>query len=274
MAYLIHDFAQHLQIADHLPATVETYTDLLRRLDRQLPYGLAECCHDELVDAIYVPGRKPATRALYRAAVRAFFVWAAADDGPLDFDPAARLPKVKVPKGEPDPIMTEQLADILHRAAEPYRTWYLLAAYAGLRCVEISRLDREHITPRRIRVNGKGGKVRTVDTHPGVWAAVRSFPAGPIARNGTGGRATRKDIRDRGNRHLQRSLGLREVHMHRLRHWFGTEVYQSHGEFVAQRLLGHESPATTAGYARVASARTAAAVAALPLPGGRYQSAT
>ena len=266
MADLIDEYARHLRTLRR-PATVETYVDLLRRLDHVLPYGLAECCHEELIEAIYVDGRAPATKALYRAAVREFYRWAADDDGPLDFDPTTRLPRVQVPKREPDPISTEQLDDILGRAGSPYRVWYLLAAGCGLRCCEISALDREHITYASMRITGKGGKVASMFVPAQVWAAVRDFPPGPIARSTDGRRATRKDVRDRGNRHLQVRLGLRDVHMHRLRHWYGTEMYRAHGEFVAQRLLRHASPTTTAMYAKVASSALAAAVAAVPLPG-------
>lgn len=264
MADLIADFERHLHHLGRAQATISTYMDMLRRLDRQLPHGLAAACADELLDFIYDQRHSPATRALYRAAVRAFFRWASdPDDGVLDFDPSAYLPRVRVPDGAPRPPELEQLHDILSRARNPYRLWFILAAGAGLRCIEIARLDREHVTPRSIWVQGKGGRTRMVDTHPAVWAAVRDLPPGPVARIG-GKRATRKQISMNGNIYLRR-LGV-PVTMHQLRHFFVTWSYRAGGEFVARQLAGHASTATTQRYALVASDATAAAVAAVPVP--------
>jgi site-specific recombinase XerC len=54
--------------------------------------------------------------------------------------------------------------------------------------------------------------------------------------------------------------------LHQARHWYGTNVLRSSGGNlrVAQELLRHASPATTAGYTFITSIERADAVAALP----------
>lgn len=264
MADIIDAYLAHLR-AIRAEATVDTYGDILHRLDRVLPWGLASAHTEELGEAINTPSRSPASRKLMRAAAAEFYRWAIAE-GELDWDPTLYLPTIQVRRGVPRPISHDQLADILTRARVPFRIWFLLAAGCGLRCVEIAGLDREHVDPERTWVHGKGGRQRLVPTHPAVWRAVKDLPPGPIARTPNGrARADRREVMDRGNHHLQRTLGHHGVTMHRLRHTFATAVYRSHGEFVAQQLLGHASPSTTAVYAQVASEAMIAAVTALPL---------
>lgn len=266
---LLARFVRHLRDESRAEATIDTYTDLLCRLDRNLPEGLAYASTEELRDQIYTEGRKPATVALYRAAVVAFFAFACDEDDPwLDYNPTRRLPRARVRPRRPRPVVHEQLADILARAADPFRSWYLLASAQGLRCVEISRLDREDVTERVTYVRGKGGKEREVPTHPAVWEIVQTLPSGPVARRHYDtGRATRRDVQGRANHHLAR-LGHVGVTMHRLRHWYGTYVYHASGKDirVTQELMGHASPATTQIYVATLPGSEAAAVRALPLP--------
>jgi len=265
MADLIDAYLTHLRRRGRSDATIETYGGVLRRLDTELPMGLSSACADELERWIYRGRRSAATVRLYRTIICSFFGWATDPRSPrLDFDPSALLPDApRLPRRTPRPIPTAHLADILARARQPYRTWFVLAAFAGLRCVEIAALDREHITEDALWVQGKGGRERMVPTHPDVWATVSHLPPGPVARLADGRRATRQYVTRRGNLHLSR-LGAHGVTMHRFRHTFATTVYQAAGELAAQRLLGHASVSTTQIYAAVADAQLVAAVAALP----------
>ncbi|TDC21582.1 hypothetical protein E1211_32025 [Micromonospora sp. 15K316] len=269
-AEMLTAFVRHLRALRRAATTIDTYTDLLCRLDRDLPEGLAYACADELREHIYTDERKPATVALYRAAATAFYGWATAESDPwLDYDPSRHLPAARVRARAPRPVTHEQLRDILARARDPYRLWYLLASGQGLRCIEISRLDRDDVTEQDTWIRGKGDRERIVPTHPAVWSVVRDFPRGPIARTPNGSaRADRRQVRERANWYLHHRLGHQDVTMHRLRHWYGTYVHQAAGGDlrVAQELLGHASPTTTQVYVAVAGGAKAAAVAALPLP--------
>lgn len=267
---MLVSFVRHLRELRRATTTIDTYTDLLCRLDRTLPEGLAYACTDELREQIYTDDRRPATTALYRAAAAAFYGWATRESDPwLDYNPAQHLPAARVRARAPRPVTHEQLRDILARAREPHRTWYLLGSAQGLRCIEISRLDRDDVTEQDTWIRGKGDRERIVPTHPAVWAAVADLPRGPVARTPDGSaRADRRQVRERANWYLHHRLGHQDVTMHRLRHWYGTYVHQAAGGDlrVAQELLGHASPTTTQVYVAVAGGAKTAAVHALPLP--------
>lgn len=266
---LIAGYLRHLTTLGRAESTRDTYADELCRLDRRLPEGLAYACADELRDTIHNGQRGPAHIAKITAAVTGFYSWATRPSDPhLDYNPAGDLPRAKVQPRRPRPITNEELADILRRAREPMRTWYLLAAGNGLRCVEISRLDRADVTEEATWLHGKGGKERIVPTHPAVWQAVKDLPSGPIGRNRDGSHANRVQVQERANHHLHARLGHTTVSMHRLRHWHGTYVHQAAGGDirVTQELLGHSSPNTTSVYVATIGGAKAAAVHALPLP--------
>lgn len=270
MTDLIAEFAAHLADLNRAPRTIEEYVGALRRLDRDLPSGLAGANEPELKAGIFTERRGAAARLLYRAAVTGFFAWATCppddpDEPWLDFDPSARLPRPPRPRRRPKPLASDQLALALSRAKEPYRTWYLFAAYAGLRCCEISRLRREHVTEEEVWVRqGKGGRERHVPTHPALWRAVAGLPAGPVAvdRDGTTVLSAAK-VSHRGNWHLRPLVPGGS--MHRLRHWFGTEAYrQSRDPFAVRDLMGHADVATTQVYVEIVDGQRRSAVTALP----------
>lgn len=267
-AKLIDDWLQDLVERDREATTIETYEGVIRRAHRELAEGLPVATADEIRAFIWVPGRAASSRKVYRAAIGSFFEWANNPANPrLDFNPMPLIPRVSVKPGRPRPITADALADILARSRPPYRMWYLLAAGAGLRCVEISRLDREHITEDQIWVNGKGSKEACIPTHPAIWAAAQQLPRGPVATTRDGDRAGRRAISNRGGRVLT-ELGYPDVTMHRLRHYFGTQVRHAAGGdlLIAQEGLRHASPSQTAGYTAYLPKELVAAVRGVPLP--------
>jgi integrase/recombinase XerC len=146
----------------------------------------------------------------------------------------------------PHPISEAQLAQAMAGSNHRWRIILALAAYAGLRCCEITVLEREHITPAALRVAGKGGREATVPTHPALWMLVAGEPAGLLARTPAGGRF--RDLSAAARAHFRR-LELFGVGLHQLRHRFGTLVYRAnHDLLAAQRALRHASPVTTTRY--------------------------
>jgi len=249
-------------------STRDTYRDALRVLDRDLkPRGLARSSAEE-INRVIDRRKTPATRKLYRSACISFFGRACNPDDPwLDFDPRPWLDSHQVKRSDALEIPTDELHAILAKAHDPFRVWFLLAAGAGLRAVEISRLDREHINSSAMLVHGKGGVNRTVPTHPDVWVAVRDLPRGPMARDRHGRRANRRGVDGRGNHHLQHTLGYPSWSMHDFRRWFGTNAHEgADGDLaVSQELLGHASPTTTRIYVNVRASKKRAAVDGLRL---------
>lgn len=269
-AWYLDRYRRYLVRLDRAPVTIAKYIEILGRMDRELPCGVLRANIEELEDWVFVEGREPASKELYRTIVAGFFRFATDElqlgGRRLDFDPARYLPKVKRPRRAPRPAQAEHLRIVFAQAREPYRTWCIVAAGQGLRCVDLSNLDREDCTAEIMYVRGKGGVEATLPMHPEVWRVIEPLPPGPICRTAGGERATARQISVRGNRHLRR-LGMRFT-MHKIRHYFGTEVHEAAGGdvFVSQDMLRHASPNTTRQYVLTNRAKAAAAVAAIPLP--------
>lgn len=272
---LIGDYEKHLRRLDRSPNTITTYIRTLRQADRELPCGLASANTEELEDWLFSTSpakrgggeRGKTTRSHYVRILQGFGKWAADPKRRrLDFDATAELPRIAPPKGKPKPTREEVLSILIEQGGEPHRTRFLLAAYAGLRCCEIARLDREDVTAERIWLHGKGEKERFVPTHPVIWEAVKDLPPGPVARGEDGRRLTETQVSHRGNHRIRKLVGPGVTSMHKLRHRFGTQTYDGTKDLVAvQELLGHSDPGTTRRYVEMNRDRMAAAVASLPV---------
>lgn len=256
---LIQGYISWLRKESSSTKTIKDRLRILTTMDKDLPYGLDMANTDELEAWLWREGWSEGTRETYYYAFTGFFRWAVKKEI-LDFDPSHEITPPRVPQRLPRPISDEELTQLLARAAAPYQLWVKLAAYGGLRCLDISRLDRERINERTITIiRSKGAKARVVPTHELVWEAVRDLPPGPITEHDADYVAQRSAI------HFSRSLGMRGVTLHRCRHWFGTMVQRLYRDLrVTQELMGHADPRTTAGYAMVAGEQTRAAIDVLP----------
>jgi integrase/recombinase XerC len=269
MAELIEQYLEWLRIRDCTQRTRGARHEILHRLDRDLPCGLTAATADELKAWLYRDGWSKSTKSTYYGAIRGFFVWATNPlDPKLDFDPTAMLPRPSAPQGIPKPVTDAELAHILDCAAEPYLTWARLAAYQGLRCIEISRLRRQDVSEDITEIHrGKGEKPGVVPTHPLVWDSMRGRPAGQIAFTREGHPASARYISLHALLYFTRKLDLPGVSMHRLRHWFGTNIYKKTRDLRrTQELMRHASPTSTAIYTLISDEERRLAVEALPVP--------
>lgn len=257
---LIDQYTIYLRQTGSTERTVTTFTRTLKVLDRELPEGLDRATETELLNWLWRDGLKLSSRANYYSAMNGFFRWATKHSNRLDWDPTVRIERPKVPRGLPRVATDQQVRIIITEAAEPYRLWGTLASYAGLRCIEVHRAEREHITQEWVTVHeGKGGVARKVATHPFVWAAVRDLPAGPLAH------ISERRISADFLLYCQKRLYQRGLSMHRLRGWFATQAYRATRDLLAlQKSLGHANPATTAGYVAVETTQLRAIADGLP----------
>jgi integrase len=148
---------------------------------------------------------------------------------------------------------------------------------AGMRRAEIAGLRWDDLTDGRVRVRGKGGKVRVIPLHPDLadeLAAERArrdasgFGSGyRYAGEGPGGPWVFPG--PQGGPMLPDGLGkttaraLDGCGVHTLRHRFATRAYVGTRALLAvQQLLGHSKPETTTRYARASTAALTEAVAA------------
>lgn len=258
---LIELYMSHLRELSRTKRTVDTYRDQLERADKLLPFGLDVATEDELRAYIWRDGYKPASRALIHASMNKFFEWAV-EAGHLDFDPMAKVPRPKVPENLPRVATREQAELVLTDSKQPHRLHAQLAAYAGLRCIEIWRLEREHITPENIRIHGKGDRHDFVPTHPLIWEAVKDLPGGRITDL-----PDEQAVSNRFGRYCQERYHIK-LTLHRLRGWFGTAGYRATRDPRAvQRALRHRNLANTMRYIAWAEDDVQGVVNGLPVFG-------
>nr|MDT0658012.1 tyrosine-type recombinase/integrase [Micromonospora sp. DSM 115978] len=241
---------------------------ILARLHRDLPAGIHQALPEELADWLARPGWSAQTRATYHKHIVRFYRWAASGRDPwLSYDPSAELGRPVALPGLPRPA-PDHLVDVaLFRLPHPWTLVARLTALAGLRPCEVAALVRADVTERCITIRGKGGKTRSVPTHPLIWQLIEPMPDGPIVTRADGQPAYPLYVTRWGAHHL-RAAGC-DITLYRLRHWFGTELQSRHRDLrVTQELMGHASPVTTMGYTQVTDDRKRQAVSTLPYGGG------
>lgn len=212
------------------------------------------------------------TRAAYVAVsnVGCFYRWAF-NEGLIPSNPARRLPRPKLPRRVPRPMSEEDVMLALTQSEQPYRAMIALAAFAGLRCVEIASLLREDILdtadPPMLLVHGKGSVERLLPLGPALRAELRAYGlprSGPVFRrlDGKPGALTANRVSQMISRQF-RSLGI-ETTAHQARHRMATVAYRATRDLRAvQAVMGHASPVTTSGYAMYADDALGDAMAAV-----------
>jgi len=227
------------------------------------------CGWEPIADYVTRPELAPSSRQTYFVIFKAWFHWLLLMDVRAD-DPMAKMKAPKRRLGQPRPVSTDQLAAALAsgRFYGRTKTMVLLASYQGLRAHEIAKIRGEDIRNSRLTVLGKGGKLSVLPLHPaiameatmyparGFWFPSYRYPSQPILA-----------------RSVSHTVGLAlrragvDATCHQLRHWYGTETLRSSGGNlrVAQELLRHSSPATTAIYTKIDDTELTAAINALPV---------
>lgn len=218
----------------------------------------------------------PETAAAEIWHVRDFYGWAA-QTRRIRNDPAKNLHYPRLGRRIPRPIADDKLLLALAGAPTPIRQMLVLAGWAGLRAKEIALLRRSNVLeaarPPVLLIAGdatKGRNERIVNMSQFVRGELLPIlpAAGYVFRRADGRPGPNQPwrISHITNTYLH-EIGITET-LHQLRHRFGTAAFEASQDIrVVQELMGHQSPATTAGYAAYSNARAQATVDALPAPG-------
>ena len=215
-------------------------------------------------------GLAPATRATYSGALRAFFRWCTTMELRED-DPMDKAPRVRVPKGGPRPITTEQmgrLLAVLNRRRT--RAMVYLMVFAGLRVHEVAKLRAEDcdLQAGTLTVTGKGGKTAILPMHPELVRLAHDMPqTGPWFPTYAGGRShiAPGSVTKVVGAAMERA-GFHAT-AHQLRHWYGSELVARGVDLrTVQTLLRHENLGTTEIYTAVPDGARRAGVDRLELP--------
>lgn len=215
-----------------------------------------------------------ATLARQFSAIKGFYRWLERRHG-IANAAIALMDGPKKPRRLPRPVSAEGAFELIDSAgSEPDEPWIgarnaavLMLLYgAGLRMSEAMSLTGAHLpAPERLRITGKGGKVRLVPLIAPVREAVddygRACPfaltrEGALFRGARGGPLNDRIIRALVQG-LRARLGLPETATpHALRHAFATHLLAAGADLRAiQTLLGHASLSTTQVYTGVDEAR-------------------
>lgn len=211
----------------------------------------------------------PTARGVELSHIRSYILWGIRY-GYLEKDPTARLDAPRRRRRLPRPIGADRLEQALTNAQTCPRLYVCLtlAAYSGLRCLEIATLRWEDVSSVSMLVTGKGGHQRHIPLHPKVREALAMLPedAGTYVVPRCDGWRDRPlhpgRVSGMINEYLH-SMGISDT-AHSLRHRFGTEFYRASKDIrLTQELMGHASPITTAIYAAADMDSASALVAAL-----------
>jgi site-specific recombinase XerD len=189
----------------------------------------------------------PATRNNELSALRSFYKWAIRWEVRPD-DPTLRIDGLKQDRGLPRPVSRADLFTLLERLDGDLRRAVALGAWAGLRVSEAAALDWVDVDQEanRIRVTGKGRKVRLVGLSPLLLDSLLPDTGGNVVT--AGGKQYAAGTLDRKVNRAIRAAGV-DATYHQLRHRFGTMALATSGNLLAvSRAMGHTSPSTTAIY--------------------------
>src|SRR5690606_12427458 len=109
------------------------------------------------------------------------------------------------------------------------RAWMLLALLAGLRVHEIAKLRGQDIDEACIVVDGKGGQLATIPTHPDLWELAQTYPRhglwfpSPVRR----GEPYTADHISGQVADRFRACGIARGSIHRLRATYGTNLLRN-----------------------------------------------
>lgn len=241
--------------------TVEDVGRVLRAVHRDLPEGL-EADDEELTDWLANETWSRQTKATYRQHLRRFYAWAL-ELGWVEHNPAAKLRGVRVPRRPPRPATAEQARIVTTDLPMPFLLHARLARWAGLRCIEVARLHREHVTEADINILGKGDKPAVQPNDPRIWELIEPLPPGPITRKPRSQRDVEHWVSTETAKQM-RALGV-DITMHRLRARYATTLLETTGNMeLVRQLMRHESMETTRGYTLVLTDKLRQAVLDLP----------
>ena len=267
---LLGQYDRWMQSADHSPRTIKQRLRMASWvLERWPDPGQATAADilDWLGSMRKNDGQPLArwTKATYHGHVRAFFSWLANADH-IHSDPmTSKL--VKRPKthdGVPRYLSPAQVDRALDAATGNVRAWLLLALRAGLRASEIAAFRGEGIAEDYIILTGKGDREAAIPTHPDLWDLAQTYP-----RRGWWFPSPEHDGHVAGNsvtvlvgRHFRRpEVDIPKGSIHRCRHTYATNLLRDGANTLeVQQLMRHNSPATTAIYAKVGEDKLRAAI--------------
>lgn len=274
---LLDDFVRHIQFERNLsPHTVAQYTRDLKHwvqdLERQgvspttdaITVQVMRRWLQEMADS----GRQPPTITRKLCCIRSFWRFARRYHD-VEHDPMSTLLAPKHDKKLPDTLRRSEVMQLFQACDQSHYRFHrvgdkaIIAVLAclGLRRQELidARLEDFNAENRTLLVrSAKRGRERLVPLTDDLialitqWLSVRGTPDDPhlfVTRHGKPLAPDR--LQDMLTRLAKQANMERRPHLHMFRHYAGTAMVQQGGIERARRLLGHQSPETTAIYSHL-----------------------
>jgi len=175
---VLNYWAQYMRAEDLSPNTIRERLRFFTNLQRDLTTPLLQITRQQLIAYLGTTKWSNSTRQHYRSALHTFYTWAQDEQLRVD-NPAARLPRVRVKKREPNPVPVTDIQRMLTSGAyRKTRVMIALHYHAGLRVHEIAKLHGRDIdwTNRILTVTGKGGTTRRIGIGDALWGIVAGQP--------------------------------------------------------------------------------------------------
>lgn len=270
---IINYWAEY-QTAEHCtPGTIHERTIFVRAFLRRQNTTLTTATRQHLIRDLgrqHADGRplSAKTKQNYRSLFHTLFTWMQ-DESIRTDNPAARLPRTRVPHQEPNPLTTDEIQHLLDSGIYgKTRLYALLYAYQAFRAVEIAAVSGESIDWDRQRIlskDGKGGKEVWRPIHPIVWAELQKYPrSGPLFPSPNGGHVSRKNVSNVLSKALKRA-GIVGHRPHQMRTWHAVELLdQGVDSWTVQWSMRHTDPNSMKHYGLIRDQRIADAMALLP----------
>lgn len=249
----IDDYLTSQRAGGAKTTTINSRRQHLQHLARRIETGPWEMTADQLVTWTGCQTWAQETRRGRGNTFRSFWHWGKHSKR-CRRNIAKHLPKVKPGEAAPRPVPDRVYRKAFMKASSRERIWLELARDHGLRRCEVALVHSddlvEDLVGWSLRVHGKGSKTRVVPLTPSMAHQLADLPNGWAFPGDDHGHLSPRWI---GKRVAQLLDG--DWTMHKLRHTAGTGFYM-HGDLaIAQKLLGHASPATTLVYVKLPDSR-------------------
>lgn len=257
---LLPQHLDYLQLRNQRPRSIRERRLAVLRNGRRMGKPVAEATKDDLKAwQLTLMHLQPAGQHNEIVHTAQFIKWCHVQGFRAD-DPTPVIVRPRnVHQQLPRPMADSDVGLVLLTAPYPERAWIALAAFCGLRCMEIAALARSEVrdasSPAVLDFVGKGGKRRVVPLPDRVLAeliAAGMAPRGYLweRMDGQPGPPSAMRVSERINAHLH-AQGVNET-AHALRHRFGTVLYrETRDVLLVARMMGHSSTDTTKGYVLV-----------------------
>lgn len=279
---LVRQYELFMRLDGLAQNTITSRLGTYRRAQAIIPVPLHEATRDHLIEwRVTLLGCSDAYQLREVSNIRCLLKWLH-EEGHITENPARRIPVPHKPFYLPHPISEADLMAAVAAARGRIRIWLVLAAWCGLRAIEIALLRRSCIRERDpepyllvMADSTKGHRPRRIPLCDFAVTEIRAaIAAGALAGSGPAfprldrqpGHLTPHRVDSLCNEFLHDECGLADT-LHSLRHYFASKLHEEGVDLRdIQELMGHARADTTTVYTLVTNRQAAAAVAKLPAP--------